>query len=113
MKHLFVEFIPAEIEEGVIYISMIYGTAIHKCACGCGNKVVTPFSPKDWQITYDGDSVTIYPSIGNWNFECRSHYWIKKNEVVWIPDSVEDKCLTINKKSRNLFIKLINAILKK
>ena len=21
------------------------------------------------------------PSIGNWNFECKSHYWITKNKV--------------------------------
>jgi len=35
----FVESVPPELEDGVIYISMIYGTAIHKCCCGCGEKV--------------------------------------------------------------------------
>jgi hypothetical protein len=31
---------------------------------------------------YDG-KVSLHPSIGNWSFPCRSHYWIRGNEVVW------------------------------
>jgi hypothetical protein len=49
--------------------------------CGCGNEVVTPLSPTDWKLTFDGKTVSLYPSIGNWNFECQSHYWIKKNRI--------------------------------
>jgi hypothetical protein len=79
----FVELMPKEIEDGVLYISMEYATAIHLCACGCGNKVVTPLSPKDWKLTFDGDSISLSPSIGNWNFDCKSHYWIKNNNVRW------------------------------
>ena len=37
-----VEFIPEHIEEGVLYISELYRTAVHKCCCGCGQEVVTP-----------------------------------------------------------------------
>ena len=81
LQHKFVEFIPQLIEEGTIYISIEYCTAIHKCVCGCGNEVVTPFSPTDWKLTFDGKSVSLSPSIGNWNFECKSHYWIKNNEI--------------------------------
>jgi hypothetical protein len=77
----FVEFIPNILEEGVIYISITYCTAVHKCVCGCGNEVVTPLSPTDWELTFNGESVSLYPSIGNWNFECKSHYWIIKNKV--------------------------------
>ena len=29
-----------------------------------GNKVVTPISPADWQLFYDGDTVSVTPSIG-------------------------------------------------
>ncbi|MGH9616995.1 MAG: DUF6527 family protein [Acidobacteriaceae bacterium] len=58
-------------------------TVIHRCCCGCGNEVVTPLSPTDWQFTFDGRSITLYPSIGNWGFECKSHYWIKSNSVQW------------------------------
>lgn len=81
VQHKFVEFIPDHLNEGVLYISLNYCTAIHKCVCGCGNEVVTPFSPTDWSITFNGKSVTLRPSIGNWNFECRSHYFITQNKI--------------------------------
>ena len=81
LQHKFVEFIPDTIEEGILYISLEYCTAIHKCMCGCHNEVVTPISPTDWQITFDGESISLSPSIGNWNFECKSHYWITNNKV--------------------------------
>ena len=80
----FVEFIPRELEEGVLYISDRYQTASHKCACGCGEKVVTPLSPADWQLQKDpAGLVSLHPSIGNWNHPCRSHYWIRKNRIQW------------------------------
>ena len=28
-------------------------------------------------------SVSLTPSVGNWAFHCRSHYWICRNEVRW------------------------------
>jgi hypothetical protein len=83
IEPLFIEQFPAELEEGIIYISMPYGTAAHKCCCGCGRKVITPFGPTDWKLLYDGDTVSLHPSIGNWNFECQSHYWIKNNQIRW------------------------------
>lgn len=79
----FVELIPREIHEGVLYISEKYGTASHKCCCGCGMKVVTSLSPARWRLYREGNLVTMHPSIGNWDFPCRSHYWIRKNRVVW------------------------------
>lgn len=80
----FVELIPAKIQDGVLYISEKYGTAIHKCCCGCGHEVVTPLSPVSWKLNFErGGSVSLYPSIGNWNFQCQSHYWIRKNAVIW------------------------------
>ena len=81
LRHEFVEYIPSQLEEGVIYISMEYRLAVHKCVCGCGNKVITPFSPTDWELRFYGETISLSPSIGNWNFECRSHYWIIKNQV--------------------------------
>lgn len=81
VQHKFVEFIPEELEEGVVYISLHYCTAIHKCVCGCGNEVVTPISPGDWRLTFDGKTISLYPSIGNWNFKCKSHYWITNSKV--------------------------------
>jgi hypothetical protein len=93
LEHRFVKVIPDQIEEGVLYISIEYATAIHKCVCGCKNDVVTPLSPTDWKLTYDGDTVSLYPSIGNWNFECNSHYWITNNRIKharkWSTEEVE------------------------
>lgn len=83
MRHEFVEFIPRELEEGVLYISIPYATAQHNCCCGCGNRVVTPLTPADWKLTYDGEAVWLSPSIGNWNFPCQSHYWIKSSHISW------------------------------
>jgi hypothetical protein len=83
IRHEFVEFIPRERQPGVIYISIPFATAVHSCFCGCDTKVVTPISPAGWQLLYDGESVSIYPSVGNWGFSCRSHYWIRRGWVVW------------------------------
>src|ERR1700682_1683983 len=83
IKHEFVEFIPEDLKEGVIYVCINFATAKHKCCCGCGNDVVTPLSPTDWKMTFDGISVSLYPSIGNWSFPCRSHYWIEDDRVFW------------------------------
>ena len=81
ITHKFVEFIPEPIEEGVLYISIKYCTAVHKCICGCGNEVVTPLSPTDWELIFNGKTVSLSPSIGNWNFECKSHYFITRNII--------------------------------
>lgn len=83
MQHEFVEYIPDEVSEGTLYVSMQFGTAVHKCCCGCGQEVVTPITPTDWQLSFNGESITLSPSIGNWNFECRSHYFIRNNEIMW------------------------------
>jgi hypothetical protein len=83
ISHEFVEYIPPELAEGVLYISMRYRTAVHQCACGCGNKVVTPIRPSEWTLVFDGDTVSLMPSIGSWQFPCRSHYWIRENEIRW------------------------------
>lgn len=83
LKHEFVEFIPDVIEERKIYVSIEYATVVHKCCCGCGKEVVTPLSPTDWKLTFDGKTVSLDPSIGNWSFACRSHYWIRNNKVRW------------------------------
>lgn len=85
IKHEFVEFIPDELEQGTIYISIRFATASHLCLCGCGNKVVTPIRPTDWALIFDGKTISLHPSIGNWSFPCQSHYWIRNNRVKWAP----------------------------
>src|SRR5262245_59201006 len=83
LQYQFVKQIPATLDEGTLYISIEYATAVHRCLCGCGSEVVTPLSPTDWRLTFDGVTVSLHPSIGNWSYPCQSHYWIKRNKVVW------------------------------
>ena len=98
LTHSFVKSVPAVLEDGVIYVSVEYGTVIHKCCCGCGNQVVTPLSPNDWQLMFDGESISLYPSIGNWSFKCQSHYWIRNNTVEWAPKWSKRQIEAVRKK---------------
>ncbi len=79
----FVDVIPEQLEEGILYICERYNTASHRCCCGCGEEVVTPLTPADWSVRKEGNNVSLSPSIGNWSFTCRSHYWIHQNQVIW------------------------------
>src|SRR5687768_372337 len=79
----FVRLAPKELEERTLYVSMEYASAVHKCFCGCGYKVVTPLSPAGWQLFFDGRTVSLTPSIGSWAFPCKSHYWIENSTVRW------------------------------
>jgi uncharacterized protein DUF6527 len=83
IKHEFVEFIPEILEEGMLYVSIPYATAVHKCCCDCGREVVTPLSPTDWELRFDGKTISLDPSIGSWALKCQSHYWIRHDRVVW------------------------------
>jgi hypothetical protein len=81
--HQFVDFMPDELKEGVIYVSIEFATASHLCMCGCGATVVTPITPRDWQLTFDGETVSLQPSVGSWSLPCESHYFIRRDRVVW------------------------------
>ncbi len=83
VSHRFVENLPKVLDEAVVYISVEFATAAHRCCCGCGNEVVTPLNPKDWALIFDGETISLDPSIGNWSFPCQSHYWIERGRVYW------------------------------
>lgn len=76
----YVHFVPKKLEVGVLYVSVEYTVAVHLCCCGCGNKIVTPLDPGGWKLIFDGETVSLRPSIGNWQIPCRSHYIIDRNE---------------------------------
>ena len=82
LEHRFVEHIPERLEPGVLYLSMEYATSAHSCCCGCGEEVVAPFTPTDWRMTFDGETVSLRPSIGSWTLKCRSHYVIDRGKVI-------------------------------
>lgn len=79
----FADSFPAGMDLGVLYISIPYRTCGHLCCCGCGQEIITPLSPAQWSLTYDGENVSLTPSIGNWGLPCQSHYWIRKGKVRW------------------------------
>lgn len=83
LSHQFIEGFPDNLEPGVLYVAVGFATMSHLCCCGCGNEVVTPLNPKDWKMTFDGKSVSVDPSIGNWSLACRSHYFIRNGQVLW------------------------------
>lgn len=94
----FIDEIPPVLVDGTVYVSTPYATALHLCACGCGIKVVTPLSPRDWYVVFNGSSVSLSPSIGNWSFPCRSHYWIRKGRVEW-SDRWSDQKIQANREA--------------
>ncbi|WP_372523802.1 DUF6527 family protein [Sulfuricaulis sp.] len=111
LSHQFVEFIPEQLEEGVLYISQRYGTAAHKCCCGCGEEVITPLTSTDWSLQMDGNVVTLYPSIGNWSFACRSHYWIRRSKVIWAGQMSQqqiDRGRAIDRATKQTYFEAVN-----
>lgn len=106
VQHRFVELIPDKIEDGILYISLDYGAVIHNCACGCGSEVNTPLSPTGWEMSYNGEAVTLSPSVGNWSFNCRSHYWITDGKIEWASSWSDERIHRIRKvenEDRNKF----------
>lgn len=85
LQHVFVGSFPSRLEPGKLYVSVEYGSVAHSCCCGCGEEIVTPLTPTDWHIVYDGETITLHPSVGNWTLACRSHYVIRKGEILEAP----------------------------
>lgn len=83
IDYRFVEYIPKELDEGVVYVSTEFAVTAHLCCCGCGLEVSLPLSPTDWQLTFDGRSISLSPSVGRGSSPCRSHYFIQRNQVIW------------------------------
>jgi len=82
VKPIFViGFMPdfSEMQQDFIYISKQYETAVHRCLCGCGEKVITPIHKLGWNLIEQKGNVSLSPSIGNYSFACKSHYIITNN----------------------------------
>lgn len=74
---------PRDLVAGILYVSIRFATAAHLCCCGCGRQVITPLRPNRWNMTFDGESVSLMPYVGNAGLPCRSHYVIRRNRIVW------------------------------
>ena len=100
VKHEYVEFIPEHLQPGTLYISLKYKTASHLCFCGCGYRVVTPLNAAKWTLTDHGKSVSLFPSVGNWSFPCKSHYWITLGQIKWAAKMSDKQIAHVRKMDR-------------
>ena len=87
-KTKFVDRMPPsnELEDGVLYVAPHFHVAVHKCMCRCGEKVVTPLGGDGWSWSYDGIDMTVSlnPSVGNFQQPCHSHYFLTHGKVRWV-----------------------------
>lgn len=104
LEPVYVEFIPSSLEDGKLYVSMLYRTCVHLCPCGCGEKVITPLNSHGWTLHFNG-KVTLRPSVGNYNLSCRSHYFITDNHIEWLPTMDEPKSKKSKKRRKVKFKK--------
>jgi len=82
LKHFFVDSIPATLQNGVVYVCLKHNIVSHLCACGCGYRIDTPIDPDEWQLSYNGKGISLFPSIGNWDIPCHSHYFITNDVAI-------------------------------
>jgi len=105
VRPVFVETIPidsTDIKEEILYISMKYNTLVHRCPCGCGGLSEIGLHPATRSLIYDGQNVTIEPSIGVQALPCKSHYWIRKNRILWAKPLGKDADEIFDRKRRVL-----------
>lgn len=77
-----VEYMPTELDSGILYVAEKFKAAAHLCACGCRTIIRTPLDR--WSLTETKRGPSLYPSIGNWQEPCQSHYWIERGQVKWM-----------------------------
>lgn len=87
IKIEFTELIPENLEKDILYISEKYKACIHLCSCGCGETISTPITGSHKERSWDliknqNNTISLYPSIGNWQYNCKSHYWIQNNQII-------------------------------
>lgn len=78
-----VHYMPKELEPDILYVSEHFGIALHLCACGCSAKIRTPLGPTEWAFEDTNSGPSLWPSLGNWQQACQSHYWIYRGEIRW------------------------------
>jgi hypothetical protein len=89
-----VHYMPKVLEIGVLYVSEEFNAAAHLCPCGCGSKVRTPLGPTDWTFKEEENGPSLYPSIGNWQLPCKSHYLITNGRIIWCSKWTTDQIVS-------------------
>lgn len=85
-----------QLEDGVLYVvdgeQQERNQVIeYNCPCGCGNTVMIPYyrqgqqkeGTPSWAYREETGKVTLSPSIYSTGWPCRSHYFIRDNQIVW------------------------------
>ena len=90
----YVHYMPKELKLGILYVSEEFGSAAHLCPCGCGSKVRTPLGLTDWTVEVTNKGPTLYPSVGNWQLPCQSHYVIHHGEIKWAGKWTPERIMT-------------------
>lgn len=109
----YVKHVPEALSEGVLYISEEFETAGHLCCCGCGEEVFTPLNKAQWTLLRNRrtGTISLCPSVGNWKYACRSHYWITNNVVIDAGDMSQkaiDAVIKSDKRDRHALVKESN-----
>ena len=108
-----VEDMPERMGAGKLYISVKHRLVEHLCACGCGTEVSLPLGRSEWRLMYDGDSISIWPSVGNWRLPCKSHYIIEENRTRWCRHWSEEEILAGRMRGRTEKLKDVEKKQKK
>jgi len=76
----YIEFMPEvdDMKENTIYISLKFSVTGHRCLCGCGSLTILPINNDGWNMTDNDNKLTFTPSVGNFQYPCKSHYIITK-----------------------------------
>ena len=83
-KTLFVDRMTPCPKDGILYMLPQFNVAVHNCMCGCGEQVVTQLGDGQWSWCFDGDNASLFPSVGNFQHDCESHYYLKQGNVIWV-----------------------------
>lgn len=103
--------IPEQLNYGTLYVCFECNVISHLCACGCDKQVVLPIAPDFWSVSYDGETVSVTPSVGNYQFPCQSHYWIKDNRVIWVNDvDLISNLEKSNKRKKNRLLDILKTL---
>lgn len=100
---------PDEPQSGVFYYSEDFRSSLHLCACGCERRVVLPIKPAGWRMDVGDAGVSLYPSVGNREFDCRSHYLIRDGAVIWLT-SMSDREVAASRRLDQQHIRAVHSI---
>jgi hypothetical protein len=89
-----IERIPKPLLNGIVYHSEEFEIGALLCACGCGHRV-SLLVPDSHQITSEGGTATVHPSIAVCDAPCKSHYVISAGRVHWLPAFSDDMAASV------------------